>query len=303
MTARSHLRQLGDLAWGSGERRAATRRDVVFSLLTRTVPAVAVDSDGMRFYVETADQAVGRQTFINGSYDLEAMRTALSLIEAQANVSLRGRDFIDVGANIGTTVVPACKIFGASGALALEPSSRNLTQLRVNVAANGLQDVVKVLPVAVSNTSGELELELNAVGNQGDNRLRIGTAKAGAWQEDSWETETVRVITLDEVFDQVDDPAVLWVDTQGHEAHVLAGATSAAAIPAVIEYWPYGLRRMSGLEQLHDLLLTRYSRIFDIRSGDASKGMRPRELTAQSLRDLPLSYPGPGQYTDLVLIP
>ena len=56
-----------------------------------------------------------------------------------------------------------------------------------------------------------------------------------------------------------------WIDTQGHEGHVLSGASRLiqANVPIVIEFWPYGLKRSGGYPLLRQFL-ARQNRVLDI---------------------------------------
>ena len=56
---------------------------------------------------------------------------------------------------------------------------------------------------------------------------------------------------------------LVWMDAQGHEAHILAGAESLMTmdIPILTEYWPYGLRRAGALDRFHSLVARRAWRV------------------------------------------
>jgi hypothetical protein len=58
------------------------------------------------------------------------------------------------------------------------------------------------------------------------------------------------------------------MDTQGHEGHILAGARLLieSAIPVVVEYWPYGLRRSNGLHLLEQAIVGGFAHFVDLRS-------------------------------------
>jgi FkbM family methyltransferase len=302
MEVRTHVRHLGALLTDRDVGRAAGARHFAFGLAKRAVSAVAVDDQGMRFYVETSDFAVGRDTFRYGTYELSTMRVALDLIRRRAGVTLAGRHFVDIGANIGTTTVPACRLFGASQAIAAEPASRAVRQLKINVIANDLDASVQVIQAAVSDKAGRLLLEVSDT-NHGDNRVRVGPAQAGEWNEDARRTEEVDVLTLDDIATRVSDPAIVWVDTQGHEGHVLAGGGSMAQIPTVIEYWPYALRRAGGLDLLHSIIEDRYSSVVDVRASESTGTVVEVCRGSRGLKSLAATYPGPRDYTDLVLLP
>ena len=99
--------------------------------------------------------------------------------------------FVDVGANIGTATLAALKRFGAGQALALEPHPDNFRLLRMNAVANDVDDRVIPAQVAVSESSGELELEV-ATHNIGDHRIRTG-AEAGPGAIDEADRTVIRV--------------------------------------------------------------------------------------------------------------
>jgi hypothetical protein len=65
--------------------------------------------------------------------------------------------------------------------------------------------------------------------------------------------------------------SLLWIDTQGHEGHVLEGAKhliDCGRIKFVVaEFWPYGLERANGKEKFFDFL-RRCSAIYDLRQAN-----------------------------------
>ncbi|MEQ8384392.1 MAG: FkbM family methyltransferase [Coleofasciculus sp. A1-SPW-01] len=65
-----------------------------------------------------------------------------------------GHVFIDIGANFGLHTLYAAKLVGDKGfVFAFEPVPANLKLLRRNVALSGVQQQVKIVPKAVSNSS------------------------------------------------------------------------------------------------------------------------------------------------------
>jgi hypothetical protein len=95
----------------------------------------------------------------------------------------------------------------------------------------------------------------------------------------------------------VAETTVVWVDAQGHEGQILAGAqTLLGRVPMVLEFWPYGLRRAGG----YDLFLESVARwpvVFDIR-------YRPATRVAQGdLAALGARLERERSFTDLLLIP
>ncbi len=135
--------------------------------------------------------------------------------------------------------------------------------------------------MAVSDADGTATLEVAKV-NMGDHRVRVGEGRAaGRMAEGERETIEVPMRSLDSLVGDgtvsLDDVALAWVDTQGHEAHVLAGATclAEARVPAYVEYWPYALERAGGLERLNDIIQGEWGEVADIGFGNADAKRRP----------------------------
>ncbi|PVZ09541.1 FkbM family methyltransferase [Actinomycetospora cinnamomea] len=260
---------------------------------------------GERYLVSTHDRAIGATAFSEGEFDLDVMEFALGLIEERTGHGLRGRTFVDVGANVGTATIPALARFGAARAVAVEPAPENVKLLRCNLISNGLEDRVITVNAALSDTVGTGTLEYGRT-NWGDHRLRSATSGTPArYDESSREVSQVDVVTLDSLVEagtiDLASVGVVWVDTQGHEGQVLAGARSvvAANVPVVIEYWPYGLRRANGLELLHDVVRDHYRMVVDLR---ASLGREEIvRVPADAVGRLEGVYTGTS-YTDLLLV-
>lgn len=288
-----------------GERRAVGRQ-FAFDVLGRFTPVVAVDRGGIRYLLNTADKVISRKTFGWGNFEQDIMEEGLKLLEAAFGRScVEGRHFVDVGANIGVTTIPAVKLFGAARAHAFEPDPANYALLQGNVAANGLEAEVAASRVAVSDVPGVALLELSGL-NSGDHRVRsLSASDQGAFGEATRTTIEIPVTTLDVYLHEnklpPQDVGVVWIDVQGHEGHVLAGASAlvGAGTPVICEYWPYGLRRAGGLSMFHDLVAGEYGRIIDVRQ--SSHG-RIIERPAKSVLDLAAVYDGPDTHTDLILM-
>ena len=273
------------LARSRGEQRRAHLRELGFRMLRRVTPSVVIEDRGMRIHLQTADLEMSRLVYIFGLFDEDLLRHALAVLGRP----LDGRDLIDVGANIGTTTLGAVRL-GARRVVAIEPAPANVETIRLNLASNGLEDRVRVVAAAASDREGTVRLDLSP-DNSGDHRVRSGRA-----HEDAAESIEVPALTLDSI---VGDPAavgLVWVDAQGHEAHVLAGAERLAAVPWVIEYWPYGLHAAGTLDRLHGLVAERFSRFVDLR---AVSEPRP----AVEVASLAERYRGVQGFTELLLTP
>jgi FkbM family methyltransferase len=122
-----------------------------------------------------------------------------------------GDVFVDVGANIGTTVLPAARVVGDRGrVLAVEASPDLAGFLIANVARNGLSNV-DVRWSAVGAEHGAITLETG----HADDRLQVGQG-AGV---------TVPLVPLDRLTAGLARIALLKVDVEGYEKFVFAGAS------------------------------------------------------------------------------
>ncbi|MBV8960545.1 MAG: FkbM family methyltransferase [Actinobacteria bacterium] len=281
-----------------GRRRETVRR-YAFELLRRATPLVGVERDGLMYVTRTDDRVLGQALYQFGHFEEDVMAHTLDLLGSVVGRPrpLADRVFVDVGANIGTTVVPALLHFGARQGIAIEPDPTNLATLRSNLALNELTDAVRVLPVAISDAQGTVVLERSSV-NSGDHRVRVDSAPPAEARSKSIEVEA---LTLDAALGRCEivpaDVGLIWIDTQGFEGHVLAGAkdTLDAGVPVAMEFWPAGLRANGTFDTVVALLEDRFSTIIDVR-----KGAKP--LTdADSLHELAVDL-GP-IHTDLLLVP
>ena len=143
-----------------------------------------------------------------------------------------------IGANIGTSVVPLLRLFGADRGIAVEPAPGNVELLLLNIELNDLAGRVDVIPVGASDRDGFLELALSAE-NSGDHRMRVGTDDV--FERSSVTVQVHRVDTLVETGAlDPSDLTLVWLDVQGHEGHVLSGATSIlrGSVPGP-QLWPW----------------------------------------------------------------
>lgn len=307
MPTSHHLRQLAKLVTNyRGQRRTVLRQEL-FDLVGRVSPVVAMDSGAARYFLSTSDRGLSRTVFGLGSYEQDVMDHTITLAEKHAGRAplLAGRTFVDIGANIGTSTIPALTVFGAAAAVAIEADVENYKLLRCNLIANDVEDRVRTVHTAMSDRSGTGVLELDG-GSWGDHRVRTRTgAPDGVFRESERPTVTVPLARFDDVVADLpidlDSVGMVWMDVQGHEGHVLAGAPSLLSrdIPVAIEYWPYGLRRAEGLTLLHELIADSYRTVVDVRASMTGSG--PAEVPASEVHTLDGRFRGEA-YTDLLLL-
>jgi FkbM family methyltransferase len=276
-------------------------RQSFFEAAASHTPYLAVEADEMTFLVATWDQ-LGRGLFTERRRaEMETLANALSLIERLGPAGMRcDQTFIDVGANIGTTTVTALRRHGFGSGLAIEPEPRNLLVLRLNVVVNDLSERVRTVGCAIADSDGEAPLVVYG-GSSG--KHRVGSARAGQ------ATVLVAQRTLDGVIAAEGlDPAsvgLVWIDTQGHEGHVLAGARELLlrGAPLVAEVAPKNLRMSGGLPRMAAALCEHYTHFIDLRTPLTRAG-DPELMPAGDLERIVEDYETrpTGRFTDILAV-
>lgn len=155
--------------------------------------------------------------------------------------------FIDVGANVGLTLIPLGMRYPKLQAFGVEADEENFGYLMRNVARNGIKGAT-LFHRAVHSCAGELEFERSRR-NAGDHRVRLGQPGPGGDLYGEGDRSVVRVKCdrLDALIDPnaLPERVGLKVDIQGAEVHFMAGAEPILALAdwLVIEFWPYGIIR------------------------------------------------------------
>jgi FkbM family methyltransferase len=197
---------------------------------------------------------------------------------------------VDIGANIGTTTVPAIAKFGFTTGYAFEPEPENFRLLRINLTANGVHDAVETFNLAVSNRTGTGELALRPT--SGGKHHLIGHWHFGE------ETRHVSLTTLDELVAggrlEAESVGLLWLDIQGHEFEALEGGRTllGRAIPIVMEFD----QRQIGRAQIHalrDLLGEQYTSVVDLSRTRGKPDAQPLSALEQ------IAHRHEGTYTDV----
>jgi FkbM family methyltransferase len=296
--AELHLRALVKFALNYRGERRGIFRGYLFGFLSRLAPLVGVEGAAGTYLVSTNDTMLGRLTFQQREFDQDKLARVVELLRAEGWV-YEGSTFVDIGANVGVTTLPALTVFGFSRAIAVEPAAENLRLLRATLELNDLSHRVTVVDAAMSDREGEVELEL-CEDNCGDHRVRVRPA-AGTFEEERRPSVPVRALTLDALLETTDDIGLLWIDVQGHEGQVLFGGGSLLrrGIPTVVEYWPYALDRAGGHDTLLRVIGEHFSRVIDV--------SRDEEISSRQLPSLRAEYTRPGRrgrdQTDLLLLP
>jgi FkbM family methyltransferase len=210
--------------------------------------------------------------------------------------------YIDIGANIGLTVVPIARN-PLVQCLAFEPEPINFDNLLANLAANCPHQNVVAKQIALFSRAGPLDFEL-ATNNLGDHRVRLGDT-VGRLGEHQRHTIKVQAQPLDEAAGEIRSPVVIKIDAQGAEPYVFAGGRNviARAHLLISEFWPYAMHRMLGdIEDIFDQLIASFGTIAvaEAEEGELSRPIavpaacqRLAELYRQHVED-------PDWYCDIV---
>jgi FkbM family methyltransferase len=118
--------------------------------------------------------------------------------------------FLDIGANVGTYTVLASAVCGAES-WAFEPDHTTITNLKANLAANGIDARASIHATALGSEDGEIAFTIG-----------LDTVNRVAENADLPQ-HLVPVTRLDAVAEEA-FPAMIKIDVEGHEEQVLAGA-------------------------------------------------------------------------------
>jgi len=296
----------------TADARDPEARRTFYHAAGRFTVALAVETQAGLVYVPTNDAVIGERTFVDRTFEAATTDSALALLGELGALpnDLGGRDILEVGANIGTQTLVFARMRGVGRVIALEPAPLSARLLRAAVAANELAACVQVLPLAASDADSVVAMEANPE-NIGDWRIRSAGAGSDEMGEAEWRLVDVSARRLDGLAEDgtfdIERLALAWMDCQGHEGHILAGAAQllASGVPIVTEFWPYGLRRAGGLERFAALVAASGRRVFDLR-GAPDGG--PAPVDANALLGLSEAYGPPrfstvdAAFTDLVLV-
>jgi FkbM family methyltransferase len=152
---------------------------------------------------------------------------------------LRDGDWaVDVGAHIGTTVLPAARRVGPTGRIiAVEAASRARGLLERSLALNSLQDRVSLHPCAAGEATGHAPLNLGPFSGH-SSLLALPEADR---------TETVEVRPLDAIVEPGRHIRLVKLDAEGLELQIWRGMRRIVAenpeLAVLVEFGPEHLRR------------------------------------------------------------
>jgi FkbM family methyltransferase len=262
----------------------ASSRSEFFELAGAYSPFVCAQVGEAQLLVRTHDQHIGRAVFVKGGRgDIKALRRCVAAVAGLlGGETIAGRTLIDVGANIGTTTIPALLTLPFARAVALEPEAENFATLRLNLLLNNLEERTVAIQAAASNRLGELDLVVDTT-RSGKHWIATDETRLPRANEGSVAMK-VPVVTLDSLAGEAYDPdavGLLWMDAENHEGHILEGASELLrrGVPVVFEWDPEGLDKRGDKGKIHRIVNENYTHFADMRA--SSDPQRPKfELRA-----------------------
>lgn len=172
-------------------------------------------AQGARFRVDTTD-LIDRELAINAIWEAPQLEDFAALC-----VSRRIDYFLDIGANAGVySILLARKNLGGE-IIAFEPDPGNRARLLANIAANGLQDKIRVIADAVGDRDGEVTLMEAGSHNRGESW--IAHPDKPPEEAPGVATHAVRQIRFDDAFSISGKTVLIKMDVEGSEFHALSG--------------------------------------------------------------------------------
>jgi FkbM family methyltransferase len=286
-----------------GPKAERTARKRVFGKLATMASIVSVESGQATYLVATADEGLGRPLFVERRCAaMMTLRTVMTVLrDLGHDEDSLGGTFLDVGASIGTSTIPALVEHGFARAVACEPDPENFRLLRLNLVANQLEERVRAFQVAISDARGSIDLALSD-SNWGDHRVVTEHTVAPLNGRRRIEIERT---TIDDLIGGdgigADDIGLVWIDAQGHEGQILMGASSLLERrpPIVFEFWAPELARNGGLPVVQEIVEAQDGYLVDLRTA-SEDGFEARPPS--SIRGMAAQYLDSGETTDLLLV-
>lgn len=208
-------------------------RDILVSALGPRVKSMTVDCGDHVLSFSPADY-IGRKVFRKGHFERDHVDRLLSVLR-ERGLLRKGTTLLELGGNIGTQTCyfALSKVYGRI--VSVEPDPRNFRLLSVNIADNGLQDMVTAVNCAAGDRDGQLDFYLNHKNHGKSSALR---------QSASDEKISVPVRPVPDILMQAGaDPAavgLIWMDIEGYEPVACRSmqALMARKVPLYMEFTP-----------------------------------------------------------------
>lgn len=227
--------------------------------LTQLTNVGPYDVLGNRMWLDMASPSA--LDMVYGTYERDT-------VNALKKVLKPGMTFVDVGAHVGFYTLLAARLVGAQGRVyAFEPNPGIFHMLTRNVEENGYQDIVRLIPKAVSNREGKARLFVPE-GESGE--ATLFPSSGGKGQDIEVESTTLDSFFAQEAWPNVD---LIKVDVEGAEVEVLEGmrelARKSKGLKLIVEFNPGNQIRSHGSHaKLFDALIALgFCKFYAIRHG------------------------------------
>ena len=199
----------------------------LISLARESMPFISVEADGLSFLFRNTDHSIldymveNKKIWSGDEMDY--------IIGYYNNISSRPGAVIDIGANVGTSVIYFRQKFGSNCSYyAVEPVKENYDLLNANCALNGFYDINTIM-TGISDSTGEARMEIDP-GNMATCRIE-GTDNEGLVfrrDDQAYIGGTVPLVTIDSLVSEnrihTDSPLLFWIDVEGHEPEAFRSA-------------------------------------------------------------------------------
>ena len=235
------------------------------------------------FFIPTRDNTISKHLFISGQFDIE------KLVKVSKIIDIKNRTLIDVGANLGSICIPACKRKLVMNSIAIEPDKENFKYLNRNIIENKLNSITTINSI-IGESKGSAIFGSKA-DNSGDSKV-VNSLN----EFEFLDTYSMDQITLNSLIDKLNPPeTIIWIDVQGYETFVLKGATEFTdrATPLVLEVFPLGINQYSNFSDL-EKCLSNYTKYANLKFDILNPYYEPMENFKKDYINLEMT----GSYTD-----
>lgn len=159
-------------------------------------------------YVPNGDVDAVQRHIVRGQsfYETPILRRVLDIFD------FTGKRVLDIGGNIGNHSVFFTKIGGAASCIAFEPNPYPISIFKENIRLNGLEGVIDLRQMAISDAPGKLTFD----------KYRLDNIGGTSYKES--ESGTIAAVRLDDV--DVGHVDFIKIDVEGMASKVLGGARS-----------------------------------------------------------------------------
>ena len=241
------------------------------------------------------NELISEKIFIDGSFEFLAFERTIAIIKKFNKLNT----LVDIGANIGTTSIPALTKGFFKNAIVIEPEIKNFRILMSNIYLNNLEKRITAHNLALTDKENSLlYLEIFKEGNNGKHKILKENLTNKKF--DSENIQKTKGNTLDKIAPNITrEDSLIWMDAEGYEGIILKGANSTIVkkIPLVVEFDPVMMSEYHSFNHFK-LLFPHYSVFYDL----SHKTTSPIKLGEETLKENYDKLLAGNSHTDLLFI-